>query len=183
MKNLLPLLLLLILVFSSCEGPVGPVGPVGQRGEPGDDFLGVTFEFTGNFTASNNYQLVFNFNDNGYKPYESDVILVYILWKTTDFDYWRQLPQAVYFDSGAILEYSFDFTGDIANNTIVDMSVFLDGDVNLSTLTADYTQNQTFRAVVVPSEFLSADVRIDDINNVLNTDNLEIQDLGVFKFK
>lgn len=181
MKHLLPLLLLLTIAFSSCEGPMGPVGPVGPEGEPGDDFLGVTFEFTGSFTASNDYQLLFNFSDNGYVPYESDVILVYLLWETTDYDYWRQLPQATYFNSGAILQYNFDFTADIDNNTIVDMAVFLDGDIDLSTLSPEYALNQTFRVVVVPSEFLATVMDANEINNVLKAENIEIKDLGTFK--
>ncbi len=179
MKKLTSILLIVAAVFilGACEGPVGPVGP---PGEDGYNFLGTTFEFTGNFTNANGYQLLFNFQDNGFDPYESDVILAYILWTSEDgLDYWRPLPQTTYFQSGAILMYNFDFTGDISNDRVVDMSVFLDGDVDFSTLPSDYTLNQTFRVVVVPSDFLSlADVDQNNLNSILNSSNIQMKSLG-----
>ncbi len=181
MRHLLPFVVLLSMCITSCEGPVGPPG---EDGLDGDSFVGVTFEFTGSFTASNNYELVFNFSENGYLPYESDVILVYLLWTTEDgYDYWRQLPQTVYFSSGAILNYNYDFTGDITNDALQDMAVFLEGDIDLSTLGSAYTLNQIFRVVVVPSDFLSADIEVSNIDNVLNAQNIEMQDLGTLKSK
>ncbi len=173
-------LLAVVLIVAACEGPAGPAG---YDGEDGYNFLGTTFEFTGDFTSSNDYQLVFNFLDNDYDPYESDVILAYILWTSDDgIDYWRPLPQTAYFDSGAILQYNFDFTADIPNNRIIDMSVFLDGDVDLTTLPSEYTDNQTFRIVVAPSEFLSlADVDANDLNSILNSTNIQLKSLGTIE--
>ena len=66
------LLIAAAMIVGACEGPVGPMGP---EGPAGGDFIGTTFEFTGNFTAANGYELLFNFRDNGFDPYESDVIL------------------------------------------------------------------------------------------------------------
>lgn len=179
MKKLTSILLIAAaaLIFGACEGPVGPPG---ADGEDGYNFLGTTFEFTGDFTNANGYQLLFNFNDNGFDPYESDVILTYILWTSEDgLDYWRPLPQTTYFESGAILVYNFDFTADIPNNRIVDMSVFLDGDVDFSTLPGDYTHNQTFRVVVVPSDFLNlADVDANNLNSIMNSSNIQMKSLG-----
>ncbi len=176
MKQLTTLLLLTMLVFSSCEGPMGLPG---EDGTDGTDFIGVTFEFTGNFNTSNGYQLLFNFSENGYLPYESDVILTYILWTSENgLDYWRALPQNVYFESGAILQYNFDFTGDIEYNAIQDMAVFLEGDVDLSSLPSAYTQNQTFRVVVVPSDFLSTTVDVQNIESVLNAKNISFETKG-----
>ena len=171
------LLIATALLFGACEGPVGPIGP---PGEDGYNFLGTTFEFTGNFTPANEYQLVFNFLDNGFDPYESDVILTYILWTDENgLDFWRPLPQTTYFQSGAILQYNFDFAADISNNRIVDMSVFLDGDVDFSSLSSDFTMNQTFRVVVVPSDFMSiANVDASDLNSILNSPNLKLNSFG-----
>ena len=174
------LLIIAATILASCEGPVGPIGPPGVPGEDGYNFVGTTFEFTGDFTPANDYQLVFNFSDNGFDPYESDVILAYILWTNEDgLDFWRPLPQTEYFDSGAILQYNFDFTGDIPNDEIVDMSVFLGGDIDLPSLSTDYTMNQTFRVVVVPSDFMSmADVDANDLNSILNSSNIQLKSLG-----
>nr|WP_319401426.1 hypothetical protein [uncultured Carboxylicivirga sp.] len=179
MKNIAILFVILTLGLTACEGPVGPVGP------PGDAIVGTTFEFTGDFTASNNYELLFNFRENGIDPYESDVVLAYILWKTEDgLDYWRPMPQNEYFDSGAILRYNYDFTADIPNNRLVDMLVFLDGDVILSTLPTGYTHDQTFRIVVVPSDFLnSTNIDVNNIDDVLNSSDISFKDMGSLSFQ
>ncbi|WP_297094311.1 hypothetical protein [uncultured Draconibacterium sp.] len=173
------LLIIAATIFASCEGPMGPPG---VPGEDGYNFIGTTFEFTGDFTAANNYQMVFNFLDNGFDPYESDVILAYILWDHDGLDYWRPLPQSEYFDSGAILTYNFDFTGDIDNDRLVDMSVFLGGDVVYSSLPSAYTQAQTFRVVVVPSDFMSmANVDASDLNSILNSSSIQLKSLGTIE--
>lgn len=174
MKNLtLILLIATALLLGSCEGPVGPPG------EDGQVIVGTTFEFTGDFTSSNDYQLLFNFLDNGFDPYYSDVILTYILWNYDGLDYWRPLPQTEYFDTGAILQYNYDFTADYDNDRIVDMSVFLGGDVIFSSLPSEYTQNQTFRVVVVPSDFLALkSVDVNDLNSILNSPDIQMKSLG-----
>jgi len=174
MKNLTLILLIATALFlGSCEGPVGPPG------EDGQVIVGTTFEFTGDFTSSNDYQLLFNFIDNGFDPYYSDVILTYILWNYDGLDYWRPLPQTEYFDTGAILQYNYDFTADYDNDRIVDMSVFLGGDVIFSSLPSEYTQNQTFRVVVVPSDFLALkSVDVNDLNSILNSPDIQMKSLG-----
>ncbi len=122
MKHFFPLIMATLFVFASCEGPRGMDG---EDGEDGYNFVGTTFEFTGNFTETNDYYLYFNFEENGILPYNSDVILTYILWTYEDgLDYWRALPQTEYFDSGAILQYNYDFTGNIDNDILYDMAVF-----------------------------------------------------------
>ncbi len=174
MKNLTLILLIATALFlGACEGPIGPPGANGEV------IVGTTFEFTGNFTNSNDYQLVFNFLDNGFDPYYSDVILTYILWNYDGIDYWRPLPQTEYFDTGAILQYNFDFTADYDNDRIIDMSVFLGGDVIFSSLPSEYTQNQTFRVVVVPSDFLSAsNIDTNDLNAILSSPDIQMNSFG-----
>lgn len=180
MKKLSYILLIAVaLVIGACEGSTGPMGP---PGEDGYNFEGATFEFTGDFIAPG-YQLVFNFLDNDYDPLESDVILAYILWKNEDgLDFWRPLPQTIYFDSGAILQYNYDFTGDFNNKRIVDMSVFLGGDVDFSTLPADFITDQTFRIVAVPSKVLNLkNVDINNINSILDSPNIKLKSLGTIQ--
>lgn len=171
------LLIVVAGIFASCEGPVGPPG---IPGEDGYNFVGTTFEFTGDFTPANSYQMALNFENEGFIPHYSDVILAYVLWTNEEgFEFWRPLPQTQYFDSGAILQYNFDYKADYANEKIVDMSVFLDGDVDLSSLSNNYTLNQTFRIVVVPSNFMSmANVDANDMNSILNSSNIQFKSLG-----
>ncbi|WP_319482706.1 hypothetical protein [uncultured Draconibacterium sp.] len=174
------LLIVVAGIFASCEGPVGPPG---IPGEDGYNFVGTTFEFTGDFTPANDYQLVFNFNDNGFIPYYSDVILAYVLWTNEEgLEFWRPLPQTEYFLSGAILQYNFDYTTDYENDEIVDMSVFLGGDVDLASLSTDYTLDQTFRIVVVPSDFMSlAEVDANDLSSIMNSSNIQFNSLGTIE--
>jgi hypothetical protein len=176
------LFIALAAIITSCEGPMGPPGLPGNDGE--DGFIGTTFEFTDDFTAANDYELIFNFEDNGYIPYESDVVLTYISWKNEDgLDYWRPLPQTHYFESGAILQYNFDFTADIPNDVLVDMAVFLEGDIDLSTLPTSYTLDQKFRIVVVPSDFLALkSVDVSDINSILQSPQLKLNTIKGLKF-
>ncbi|MBR8537790.1 hypothetical protein KDU71_19620 [Carboxylicivirga sediminis] len=174
MKYVALILLTLSLFLSSCDNTIGH--PPSQGG----DFIGTTFEFTGSFNRSNAYQLVFNFRQNGFIPYESDVILAYVLWESAGIDYWRPLPQTVYFNNGTSFQYNYDFSADIASNQIIDMSVFLDSYLDLSTLPPGYTQNQTFRVVVVPSDFLEAsNVDVNSLESILNAEQLQLKELEI----
>jgi hypothetical protein len=105
------------------------------------------------------------------------------LWTNEEgLEFWRPLPQTEYFLSGAILQYNFDYTTDYENDEIVDMSVFLGGDVDLSTLSSEYTRNQTFRIVVVPSDFMSlANVDASDVNSILNSASIQFNSLGTIQ--
>jgi hypothetical protein len=83
--------------------------------------------------------------------YESDVILVYwledvISGGTADaFDVWTPLPQTIYTNDGSF-QYSF-------NHTFIDVFLFLQGDINLDSLSLGLTNNQTFRIAIVGAEF------------------------------
>jgi hypothetical protein len=112
--------------------------------------MGTVFEMEGDFTRQNSFELYFEFPMT-FKVYESDVVLVYILWeqvtgntgKTTDV--WRLLPQTVVLDEG-ILQYNYDFT-------LADVQIFLDGSIDLNTLLPAEALNQVFRIVVLPADF------------------------------
>ena len=108
MKKISSIILLFASVFIlSCEGPMGPPG------QDGDALIGTIFEMEGDFKASNNYELFFDFPQN-FEIYETDVVLVYILWEVTtvngkNTDVWRLLPQTRFIDDG-VIQYNFDYT-------------------------------------------------------------------------
>ena len=77
MKTIKLILMVPILaLFTACifESTV----PV-HDGNDGDDLIGSVFEVEGDFTPSNDWSLYFQFPAN-FEVFESDVVLVYILW-------------------------------------------------------------------------------------------------------
>ncbi len=156
MKKIKTLAIALIAVigFSSCEG---------DKGEPGVNILGNTKEFTVDFNNENVF--TYYFVDDGIEVFESDAVLVYrseqsLSDPTGPIDVWDQLPQTIYFNNGEILTYSF-------NHTFEDVTIFLGGNFDLSTLEPEFYQNQLFRVVVVPSDFAN-----DPHNNLETFDSL-----------
>ena len=154
MKKVSFLLALLTTVFFvSCEGPAGPPGPPGFDGFDGQDginILGQVLEIEGSFTFDNEYSLFYEF-PNTVEVFESDLILVYILWEQfedTDgqlVDVWRLLPQTRILNQG-LLQYNYD-------HTFFDVSIFLESDFDLDTLAPADTDNQVFRIGIVPADF------------------------------
>jgi hypothetical protein len=172
MKNFLLLFLAIgALVFSGCEGDQGPPGP---PGEPGINLLGQVFEVTINFNDANGYSQLVQFPGN-VEVFESDAVLVYLLEDVIpgnggSIDVWSQLPQTFFVNQGTLL-YTFDYT-------FLDVRLFLDANFNLSTLGPEFTQNQTFRIAVVPSEFASANLSMGDLLNGLEIDPEQIEVIG-----
>jgi hypothetical protein len=152
---------LLLSVFG-CEGPVGPAGPQGPQGAPGVDgvnILGSVFEVEADFNPDENFMRFFSFPTDEIEVFDSDVVLVYILWEVVEdsngdpLDLWRLLPQTVFTQEGAF-QYNFDYTA-------LDVRFFMEGEIDMSTLGNDYTQDQIFRIVVLPADFASANGRYD----------------------
>ena len=75
-----------------------------------------------------------------------------------DWDLWSPLPQTIYLDGGGSFQYTF-------NHSFVDVLLFLQGDVDLSTLGNGFTNDQVFRIAVVPSEFADANLTMEQIMN------------------
>lgn len=73
-------------------------------------------------------------------------------------DIWQPLPASIYFDDGSEMQYTFD-------HTEFDVQLLLYGNVDLSTVGDDYTQEQLFKVVVLPVEYV-------ETNNV-NLGNLQ----------
>jgi hypothetical protein len=179
-KKLIPLLLVLVALFQGCRGPEGPPGPEGGS----IDVTGTTFDLINvNFTAANNFEYGLSYADAKVTVLESDAVLVYVHWNDvtsggTTLKAYRLLPQTAYFTNGGLLTYNFDQTKN-------DFSVFLDGTVNLTTLADEWTKNQTFRVVIVPSDFAArtnGTVDFNDYNAVVkhfNIDESKIRKISV----
>ena len=158
MKNILFVLAITSsFFFSSCEGDPGPPG------EPGINILGQVFEVTVDFTVGNDFQQLVTIPSN-VEVFESDVLLVYWLEDVVPdgsggtLDLWSPLPQTIYLDGGGSFQYTF-------NHSFIDVLLFLQGDVDLSTLGSGFTNDQIFRIAVVPSEFADANLTMDQLMN------------------
>lgn len=176
--------ILLVLFAVACEGPAGPPGPPGLNGfdgldgQDGINILGQVLEIEGTFSAENDYSLFFEFPQS-VEVFESDVVLVYILFEQVDdpdggdpIDVWRLLPQTRILNQG-LLQYNYD-------HTFLDVSVFLEADFDLGTLMPGDTDNQIFRIAVVPAEF-GEDPNIDITNLDSVMANLDMLESGIQK--
>ncbi|MBN1819827.1 MAG: hypothetical protein JXR31_08615 [Prolixibacteraceae bacterium] len=166
-----------ILFFTACDEVPGPAGPPGEDGE---SFLGSVFEIEGDFTSANNYELFFDFPSN-FEIYETDVVLVYILWEQAtgsnnqSIDVWRALPQTRILNEG-ILQYNFDYTYE-------DVRIFLDGDIDFNYLSPADKMDQIFRIVVFPADYAKdADLDISNLNSVMNFLNMETSEIQKIDF-
>ena len=168
-KSLLLLLSISTLLFTACEGDQGPPG------EPGINILGQVIEVNASFTQGNNFQQNFAFPSN-IEVFESDVVLVYWLEDVVSdgnggtLDVWSQLPQTIYLDGGGSFQYTF-------NHTFLDVLLFLQGDIDLSTLGNGFTNDQIFRIAVVPSEFGSANLTMDALLQSMSISENQIETL------
>ncbi|SHJ74091.1 hypothetical protein SAMN05444280_12813 [Tangfeifania diversioriginum] len=171
MKTITGIFLMFALAFlTSCIGEEGPPGPPGEDGE---SFLGSVFEIEGDFTSQNDYSLYFEF-PSSITVYESDVVLVYILWEQAEdnngewLDVWRLLPQTVvlYDDNtgnNEVLQYNYD-------HTFADVQVFLEGTIDFNTLLPAEAQDQIFRIVVLPADFVAQkNLDVSDYNMMMKS--------------
>ena len=170
-----------VFFFMSCEGPQGPPGFDGFNGADGADgddaVFGTVTEIQGTFSSTNDFSIFFEFPDT-IEVFESDIVLVYILFEQLDdpdggdpIDVWRLLPQTRILDQG-LLQYNFD-------HTFSDVNIFLESDFDLSTLPAGDTDDQIFRIAVVPAEFATDNnLDVSNLNAVMgaikvDTDHVE----------
>lgn len=162
------ILLFAVVVLTSCEGPMGPHGYDGIDGSNGDSFIGSIFEIEGDFTSSNNYNLYFEFPTN-FEIYDTDVVLVYILWDQVDgLDVWRLMPQTVVLPEG-VIQYNFDYT-------VADVQIFMEGTIPPQDWLPAETDNQIFRIVVFPADFAAKkSVDISDYNSILKSPNIQFK--------
>ncbi|MDF4204668.1 collagen-like protein [Maribacter sp. SA7] len=158
------------LFIISCEGPQGPSGFDGFDGLDGLDgadgvnILGQVVDIEGTFTLDNDYSIFYEFPQT-VEVFETDVVLVYMLWDVTEdsngesVDIWRLMPQTRILDQG-LLQYNFDYT-------FLDVSIFLESDFDLATLQPGDTDNQIFRIAVLPAESTTGKLDTSNINSVM----------------
>jgi hypothetical protein len=174
MKKITIIIMLFSSVFIlSCEGPMGPPG---MPGEDGTSLLGTVFELEGDFQPSNNYELFFDFPNN-FEIYDTDVVLVYILWDVVNVngkntDVWRLLPQTIVLDEG-VIQYNFDYT-------VNDVRIFLEATIPFSELLPAETQDQVFRIAVLPADFVASKkaAEIMDLGILMNSPEVKFSLIG-----
>ena len=181
----------LTLFLISCEGPQGPPGfdgfdgldgaqgPAGEDGIQGQVFEidGVNFGYDAN---SNLHSAIINFGDNtDFEVFESDAVLVYRFDGEIELDdgsfanAWSLIPQNFFLDEGTI-QYT-------AAHNFIDVELFIDGNFDLSNLNTDFTDNQFFRVVIVPSVFLTSKMDKSNIDSVMNSLGISEQDVQKIK--
>lgn len=184
MRHFFILALVACFGLTSCSsdepGPRGPEGPQGPQGPPGDALISTIFEIEGDFTEDNQFSLLATYSDfTDVEVFESDVVQVYLLAAQQDdasgaIDVWRALPNS-YFESGGTVVYNYDFT-------FFDVNIFLDSDLDLSSLGPEYTEDQVFRVAIIPAEvYASKNMDLYNLNEVMNT--LEIQESQIQKLE
>jgi hypothetical protein len=164
-----------VILFSSCTGPEGPPGV------PGVNILGQVFEISTNFQyeePNNTFSTQIFSIPSSIVVYESDVVLAYRFDGQADIgngefaDVWTPLPQNVFYQDGTgdIFQYIF-------NHTFVDIQFIIDGNFDLTTIGNEYINNQTFRIAIVPADFGTADLTMDDLLLGLEINTVDIQKL------
>lgn len=146
-----------LVLFQACEGPPGPQGPPGLDGLDAVNIVATTYEVSVDFTGEENYEAIFDWPE---ELVESDVVQTYIQWEVDNNgnSIWRALPQTVFLQEGPLV-YNYDFT-------VFDIRLFLDGAINPSILGPEWTDNQVFRIVVIPSDFPDARLDLTDYEAV-----------------
>lgn len=148
MKRIITFISVFTLLLTSCDA---------EDGRDGAIIASSAFEIVVDFGEANDYSYVESY---GFEVLPTDVTLVYVLWESAGGqDVWRLMPQTVQFEDGSNLIYNYDFTQ-------VDVSFFLDGTTDLSTLGAEWVQDQVFRVVVIPADNVGR-VDLSDIDTVM----------------
>ena len=168
MKKFLTLLLCSAFILTSC-GSDGPPGPQGPPGEDGLYLIGVTYRYNVEFTYLPNENLYSAFLE--FPPAEpSDGILVYRRALIENVETWSLIPQNFFLPEG-IIQYVYTHTNE-------DVELIIDGNYNLSNLSNQYTRNQVFRVIVVPSDFeATSGVDVKDMEAVLRSINVQDKDI------
>jgi hypothetical protein len=160
------LLSFVLFALGACSSD-GDVGPQGPPGEPGINILGQTFEFENvsfDYLADSNIYATIIDVPTEIEVEPSDAILVYRRQILDGNETWSLIPQNFFLDGGTI-QYVY-------NHTTTDVELLIDGDFDLSNLSADFTTDQFFRFVVVPSNFAVANgVDVADYEAVMSTIN------------
>ena len=147
MKKIATILSLFAIVLTSCTGDPGPQGPAGFDGLDAEYAKVVEVTTTLEFDTNSGtwFSDYFEFPAN-VEFLDGDAVLAYRLEDTVDgLDVWTQLPHN-FFQPEGTLQYVF-------THTIGDVQFIIDGNYDLSNISTGFTDNQTFRYVLVPTEF------------------------------
>ncbi|WP_333809635.1 hypothetical protein [Flavobacterium sp.] len=126
------------------------------RDDVDNDTISEVIQVTRSFNSGNGFSTFVNF---GAPIYSSDMILVYHLYDVVGGQsVWRLMPQTYYLNDGGELDYNFDFTR-------YDVNIFLDANFPLTSLSPVWTQNQTFRIVIIPGYFSNRNAQHVDFND------------------
>lgn len=165
MKKFFPLILLAFasMFLLSCDNDDEVIqNPVDY------DTYSKVIEITRSFQYNNSTDQ--HFINQSISMLDSDVALVYRLKATSGGnDVWEQIPKTIYLSNGEELDYDFDFT-------LNDVQIYVAGTYNVTT-TPEFYNNQTFRIVLVPADFLNkgATPKVDhsDYNAVIKYYNID----------
>jgi len=158
-KIFLLLTLVSVVIFTSCTKEETIVEE--------NFFLAQTFEVnntTFNFDPVDQIYFSDRFS-YPFEVFESDAVLAYRFEGVDEdgFDVWTQLPQNFFLGNGDVIQY-------IHLQTLVDVQVLIDGNYDPNALPLEFTDNVSFRFVVVPSEFADANLTMDQAIERFNLD-------------
>ena len=112
---------------------------------------------------------------------ESDVVLVYLLWEVGEdsegnqLPIWRLMPQTIFLADGSF-QYNYDYT-------YFDVSIFLDGAYDFTTLGDEWRLGQTFRIVVIPAYPINPGGRYDFSNYEATIRHFGLEDAPVKRYR
>lgn len=97
-----------------------------------------------NFTPANSFTYIQGFNA---PLLDQDFVLIYRKKGNLNNGkpIWEPIPKTIYLDNGEEIDYDYDYS-------VVDFSISLQGTYDVTT-TPEFSQNQTFRVILVPAEF------------------------------
>ena len=154
-----------MMALQSCEvTEVYDTTDIGPRTE--------VFEVTTSFNSNNNYSSLVEFNP---PIYSSDSVLVYHLYDTVNGqDIWKLMPQTYYFNDGGALDFNSVYSR-------LNVNIFLSANFSLNTLSSSWTQNQTFRIVILPDGFAKTINKnnIDSVMSALKVDKSEVKKIDL----
>lgn len=130
------------------------------------------FEVTASFNSNNNYTKLVVFDP---PIYANDSVLMYHLYEVVNGqDVWKLMPQTYYFNDGGALDYNYDFTR-------FNAKISLSANFNLNTLASSWTQNQTFRLVIIPDGFAKTVNKnnIDSVMSALKVSKSEVKKISL----
>ena len=167
MKKISILVVLFAVLLTACEGEMGPPGPPGLDGLDGaDGLIGSIFEVQADFNPDG-FEFFVEIPST-IEVFDTDVVIAYILSGVeNNVDIWEPLPQTLFFGNDILL-YGYDYT-------YFDVRFFLDGTIDLYSLSPLYTDNVIFRVAVIPADFAGSinTLNLEEVMAAMNVKTIE----------